>query len=109
MLRASEYLSDIPPHPSLSVLNLNFPLTREQILNQFREQVQSLPPGKNRIAIIDAIISSPGVWMPWKEMVNICKEQGVLSVVDAAHAIGQEVGIDLSESKPDFWISVNFL
>jgi hercynylcysteine S-oxide lyase len=44
--------------------------------------------------------------MPWKEMVKICKEEGVWSVVDAAHSIGQEQGINLSETMADFWVSV---
>jgi hypothetical protein len=44
--------------------------------------------------------------MPWREMVKICKRQGVWSVVDAAHSIGQEVGLDLTSAEPDFWLSV---
>jgi len=39
-------------------------------------------------------------------MVAICRDAGVWSVVDAAHSIGQEVDINLSEAKPDFWVSV---
>jgi selenocysteine lyase/cysteine desulfurase len=31
----------------------------------------------------------------------------VWSVVDAAHAIGQQVDVNLSEIKPDFWVSVS--
>lgn len=39
-------------------------------------------------------------------MVQICNEEGVLSIVDAAHSVGQEMGIDLGAVRPDFWISV---
>lgn len=59
------------------------------------------------VAVIDAIVSNPGARLPWKEMVAICKDAGVWSVVDAAHAIGQEVDINLSEAKTDFWVSVS--
>lgn len=45
--------------------------------------------------------------MPWKELVQICKEEGIWSVVDAAHSIGQENDINLGEAKPDFWVSVS--
>jgi hypothetical protein len=31
----------------------------------------------------------------------------VWSVVDAAHSIGQEVGIDLGKVQPDLWVSVS--
>lgn len=58
------------------------------------------------MAIIDGIISNPGVLVPWKELVNICKEEGIWSVIDAAHSIGQEQNIDLTEAAPDFWTSV---
>lgn len=43
------------------------------------------------VAVIDSITSVPGVLLPWKEMVQVCKEEGVWSVIDAAHSIGQEV------------------
>jgi selenocysteine lyase/cysteine desulfurase len=52
------------------------------------------------------VVSNPGVLLPWKEMVAICKDEGIWSVIDAAHSIGQEVGVNLKESAPDFWVSV---
>ena len=42
-------------------------------------------------------------------MVQICKDEGVWSVIDAAHSIGQEVDLDLNNAKPDFWVSVSLL
>ncbi|PFH44955.1 hypothetical protein AMATHDRAFT_164401 [Amanita thiersii Skay4041] len=105
VFRTSQHLSNILPNPHLSVLTLNFPLTHGDIVSLFRERIRALPPGKNRIAIVDSIVSNPGVLLPWKEMVNICREEGVLSVVDAAHSIGQELHINLEEAKPDFWVS----
>ena len=41
-------------------------------------------------------------------MVQICKDEGVWSVIDAAHSIGQEVDLDLGKVAPDFWVSVSF-
>jgi len=61
------------------------------------------------VAVVDAIAANPGVRLPWKEMVAICRDAGVWSVVDAAHSIGQEVDINLSKMKPDFWVSVSLL
>ena len=43
------------------------------------------------IVVIDGITANPGALMPWQEMVRIAREEGVWSVVDAAHCIGQEV------------------
>ena len=56
--------------------------------------------------MIDSIVSTPGILMPWQEMVKVCKEENVWSVIDAAHSIGQELHINLSEAQPDFWVSV---
>jgi hypothetical protein len=45
-------------------------------------------------------------------MVKLCNAEStadkrILSVVDAAHSIGQEVDIKLDEAAPDFWVSVS--
>ncbi|KAG9224340.1 hypothetical protein CCMSSC00406_0004839 [Pleurotus cornucopiae] len=107
--RTAQYLSDRPPHPSISTLTINFPGTHADIISKFRAHVKSVvdskPPGKRAVALIDAIVANPGVLLPWQELVKICKEAGVLSVIDAAHAIGQELNINLGEAQPDFWVS----
>jgi hypothetical protein len=106
--RTAQSLSDVPPHPTASVITLNFPITHDDIIKNFKEHIQANParPNKKRVAIIDSIVSNPGVLLPWKEMVAICKDEGIWSVIDAAHSIGQEVGINLTKAAPDFWISV---
>jgi selenocysteine lyase/cysteine desulfurase len=84
------------------------------MLTSFRHHLRSLQrpeastsnPEPKVVAVIDAIVSNPGALLPWEEMVKICREENVWSVVDAAHCIGQQVGINLSQSKPDFWVSV---
>ncbi|KAF4593568.1 hypothetical protein EYR40_008355 [Pleurotus pulmonarius] len=110
--RTAQYLSDRPPHPSISTLTVNFPgTTHADIISKFRAHVKSVvdskPPGKRVVALIDAIVANPGVHLPWQELVKICKDADVLSVVDAAHAIGQELNINLGKAQPDFWVSSN--
>jgi hercynylcysteine S-oxide lyase len=93
-------------------LTLQFPTTHASIVSRFRAHLRSLPRpnGKTQeqkiVAVIDSIVSNPGVLMPWKEMVQVCKEEHVWSVIDAAHSIGQELDIDLGKAQPDFWVSV---
>jgi hypothetical protein len=101
-------LADMSPHPTVSEIQLLFPTTPQQIIDLFRNHVKSLPKveGNKHVAIIDSIISNPGALIPWQEIVKICKEEGIWSVVDAAHSIGQEQKIDLTEAAPDFWVSV---
>ncbi|KAG2107569.1 pyridoxal phosphate-dependent transferase [Suillus cothurnatus] len=110
--RAIRYLGDTPSHPQVSTFSLNFPTSHAEILENWREHIRrvtseggDLKQTRKIVAVIDAIVSNPGARLPWKEMVAICKDAGVWSVIDAAHSIGQELDINLSEAKPDFWVS----
>lgn len=106
--RAIQYITDIPPHPQQATFSLNFPTDRSTILLDFRDHIKKIPrkPGQKIVAVIDTIASVPGVLLPWQEMVEICKEEDVISVVDGAHSLGQE-DINLKETDPDFWVSVS--
>jgi len=98
----------------VSTFNLQFPISHAEILENWRKHIRlvtsegnDLQQTRKVVAVIDALVANPGVRLPWKEMVAICRDAGVWSVVDAAHAIGQELDINLSEAKPDFWVSVS--
>ncbi|KIY53399.1 PLP-dependent transferase [Fistulina hepatica ATCC 64428] len=107
--KTAQYLSDIPPHPSISQFTILYPTTIDDIVSRWREHIKNLTEaplaGKRIVAIIDSISSTPGILLPWKQMTKICKEFDVISVIDAAHSIGQEQNIDLKEADPDFWVS----
>ncbi|KAJ7601323.1 pyridoxal phosphate-dependent transferase [Mycena rosella] len=105
--RTARYISDTPPHPVVSELTLTFPTTASKVVALFRDHLRRLPRKNDQkvVAIIDSIISMPAILLPWKEMVQVCKEEGVMSLIDAAHSIGQEPSLDLSTADPDFWVS----
>ena len=131
VLKGVQYLADRPAHirPHVETVELTFPTSHAKVLDAFRSRVKEIkaahtasgtrfthvpggaPPSReeesgNRIvAIVDAVSSNPGVRMPWKQMVQICREEGVWSVVDAAHSLGQEPDIDLHAARPDFWVA----
>lgn len=117
--RTIRYLSDRsePPRPTPASLFLTFPTTSAQILASFRAKIREIKranpnvdysdappdtagarnPGANKIvAVIDSISSNPGMALPWKELVQICKEEGVWSLIDGAHSVGQEVRASLA-------------
>lgn len=48
--------------------------------------------------------SMPGVIVPWERLVTLFRSQDIISLVDAAHQIGQ-LPINLRSSAPDFWLS----
>lgn len=116
--RSTVYISDIHPGVTVKRANIRPPYTHEHIFETFKaelHQIQSTPEyvalteqghRPRIVVIVDAISSTPGLRMPWERVVKYCKTQdNVLSVVDGAHAIGQIVGINLSETQPDFWAS----
>lgn len=104
------------PHPALAHFDLQFPTTHAQIVASFREHIRALPrraaddnPNSPQkiVAVIDSVASVPGVLLPWREMVAICREEGVWSVIDGAQSMGQEGGLDVGASGCDFWTSVS--
>ena len=106
--RTIRYQCDLPHGPQYSSMALAFPTTRDDLLAEFKSHLESLPrqQGAKIVVVIDGIVSNPGALLPWEQMIKMCKEVGAISVVDAAHNIGQQVGINLKETDPDFWISV---
>ncbi|KAJ1307787.1 hypothetical protein OPQ81_001873 [Rhizoctonia solani] len=101
-----EFFSDKPPNPEHVTVLLTFPVSHKDILDKFRQKLKEISrhDGQTVVAIIDALVSNPGVLLPWEELTKICKEERVYSLIDGAHAIGQ-VPLDLSLSKPDFFVS----
>ena len=97
--RAGGYVIEAPlPFPVNSV---------DEIVQEFRK---ALERGKQngrrvRLAVIDHVTSMPSVVIPVKELVRICREEGVDQVfVDAAHGIGC-VDADMTQIGADFYTS----
>ncbi|CAI8615320.1 unnamed protein product [Vicia faba] len=102
---------------------LPFPVTsNEEIVTEFRKALEmgKTDGRKVRLAVIDHVTSMPCVVIPVKELIQICREEGVEQVfVDAAHSIGctdvdmQEIGADYYTSNLHKWFfcppSVAFL
>lgn len=108
------HLNDTNPELTVAPFGLQFPVSNAEIIDAFRAHLRSIPrvaasaanSDPKIVCVVDSIVSNPGIYMPWKEMVKICKEEGVWSIVDAAHSIGQEPGLNMAEVQPDFWFSV---
>ena len=82
------------------------PCTHPDILNAFSQSISRiLYDGYTpKVAIFDTINSIPGVRFPFERLTRMCKEYGILSVVDGAHAIGQ-IPLNLSLLDADFFVS----
>ncbi|KAI5062329.1 hypothetical protein GOP47_0022868 [Adiantum capillus-veneris] len=89
-------------------VRLPFPVTSsEEIVAAFRSTLQQAQRESRRVrlALIDHITSMPSVVLPIRELVSLCRREGVDEVfVDGAHAIGN-VDVDVEEIDADYYTS----
>jgi hercynylcysteine S-oxide lyase len=88
-------------------IELEYPVEDFEIIGRFRETVRRVKSeGKRvRLAMFDTVLTFPGARMPWEELVGVCKELGVLSLIDGAHGVGHIDLRHLGEVEPDFFVS----
>jgi hercynylcysteine S-oxide lyase len=92
-------------------IEMDLPQRDERILDLFRETLrrekakcERTGRGRVRLAVFDTIVSMPGLRMPFESLVQLCRDEGVLSMVDAAHGIGH-IPLDLAQLDPDFLVT----
>ncbi|KAL4777473.1 pyridoxal phosphate-dependent transferase [Aspergillus nidulans var. acristatus] len=83
-----------------------FPLEEGEMVKRFREVLNSvrkegLTP---KLAVFETVVSNPGIRFPFEELTRACKEEGVLSLIDGAHAVGM-IKLDLAALEVDFFTS----
>ncbi|KAJ5168488.1 L-cysteine desulfhydrase-like protein lolT1, partial [Penicillium canariense] len=101
-------LVSLQEHSDLKTRKVSFqyPITEDELERRFREVVQKTRDEhlNVRAAVFDTIVSNPGVRFPFERFTAICREEGILSVIDGAHGIGQ-IHLDMSTLQPDFFIT----
>lgn len=90
---------------------IEYPVGDDEIYSIAKKTIEDTHSKGKKIYLgfIDAISSNPGVVFPSRRISKLFRENGILSFVDAAHAIGQ-VPVDLKGDHekgegPDFWVS----
>lgn len=87
-------------------VSFHFPITGDELERRFREVIrQTREEGLTvRASVFDGIVSNPGIRFPFERITAICREEGILSVIDAAHGVGQ-IHLDMEKLQPDFFVS----
>lgn len=100
-----EYLKETTPVQGANI-NVSYPIGDDELVGLFHERIKQLKSeGKRpRVGIFDTVSSLPGVRVPWERLVDLCREEGVLSMVDGAHGVGH-IELMLDKVQPDFFIS----
>ncbi|CAG2234078.1 unnamed protein product [Mytilus edulis] len=82
-------------------IDLKFPIGHEdEVVEMFGNISKNNP--KVKLAVIDHITSPSAIRMPIEKLIPLCKEFGVLSLIDGAHAPGQ-IPLNLKELDADFY------
>ena len=84
----------------IAEFNLPFPETDEII-----EQFSSLINENTKVIFFSHITSRTAQIFPAKEICALARKNNIISIVDAAHAIGQYENLDISDIDPDFYYS----
>lgn len=82
-------------------VEIAYPVLDSEVVAKFRAAFEKHRP---KLALFDAVVLMPGVRVPWVSLVDLCKEFGVISLVDGAHAIGL-IPLELDSAAPDFFCS----
>ncbi|KAA8649459.1 hypothetical protein EYZ11_008091 [Aspergillus tanneri] len=85
---------------------VHYPVEDDHLVSAFRDAIHaSRRAGRTpRIAIFDTVCSNPGIRLPFEALTALCRAEGVLSLIDAAHGVGH-VALDLAALDPDFLVS----
>jgi hercynylcysteine S-oxide lyase len=97
-----DYITETTPAKK-AVVHYQYPISDEELIKRFRKVLKD-HKGHVKIAFFDTVASGPGVRMPFEKLAEICREEGVLSMIDGAHGVGH-VDLDLSKVGADFFTS----
>lgn len=96
-----DHITRTTPAQSIKI-DLVYPISDEELLNEFRTVLETYP--RIKVAVFDTVSSLPGARMPFEKLAELCREAGVLSLIDGAHGIGH-LPLDLGKLDADFFVS----
>ncbi len=88
-------------------IDLKLPMEDEALVSMIRESIQRLVRERKRVRVFmfDTVATFPGVKLPWEGLTTLCRELGILSMIDGAHGIGHISLTRLNELGADFFTS----
>lgn len=97
-----QYLAESTP-VKIVEFEITLPMSDDDLAEGFRAVLKE-HGSSVKLALFDTIVSMPGIKLPYEKLTQICRENGVFSLVDGAHGIGQ-IPLDLSAFQPDFLVT----
>ncbi|KAJ8126415.1 hypothetical protein O1611_g7223 [Lasiodiplodia mahajangana] len=105
-LKTIRSLEETTPVRGYSI-ELVYPIEDDDILRKVKDALLEIGRQGRRVvlAMFDTVLTFPGVRLPWEALVQLYRQQGILTCIDAAHGIGNIDLTHLSRVGPDFVIS----
>jgi hercynylcysteine S-oxide lyase len=87
-------------------IKYDYPVSDDWLVQTLVDTIARIRSAGERVKVVifDTVASQPGVRMPFERLAQVCKDEGVLSLVDGAHGVGH-VELDLTKLDPDFFVS----
>ncbi|CAN3503169.1 hypothetical protein DICA1_E27138 [Diutina catenulata] len=85
----------------VKVVRLTYPMSDDEVVALFEQEFKDT---RVTMAMFDTVASMPGVAMPYQRLTALCKDHGVVSVIDGAHGVGL-IPLNLGDLAPDFFVS----
>ncbi|KAI0112475.1 aminotransferase family protein-like protein [Nemania sp. FL0031] len=105
-LKTIRSLEETTPVRGYSI-ELVYPIEDNDILGKVKDALLEIGRQGRRVvlAMFDTVLTFPGVRLPWEALVQLYRQQGILTCIDAAHGIGNIDLTHLGKVGPDFVIS----
>lgn len=86
----------------LNIADIPFPIdSKKTIIDIFEKSITA----QTRLAVFDHITSPTAIIYPVKELIDLCKSKGIMTLVDGAHTPGM-ISLNIDNIKPD-WFTGN--
>ncbi|KAL4933373.1 putative aminotransferase family protein (LolT) [Aspergillus undulatus] len=84
----------------------SFPLGEGELIERFKSVVEGIKRDglTPKLAVFETVISNPGIRFPFERVTALCRELGILSLIDGAHGVGM-ISLDLGRLGMDFFTS----
>ncbi|KAI0441868.1 aminotransferase family protein-like protein [Xylaria telfairii] len=105
-LKTIRSLEETTPVRGYSI-DLTYPIEDDHIIRKVNAALLAIRQQGRRVvlAMFDTVLTFPGVRFPWESLVQLYRQQGIMTCIDAAHGIGNIDLTHLAQVGPDFVIS----
>jgi len=98
-----EYVTSVNGE-SLIEVTITFPTNSSEIVNAVKQAIKQNTGNPIRFASFSHISSVPALLLPVKELIDLCRENNILVLIDGAHVMGH-IPVNVTDLNPDFYLS----